>query len=180
VISLTIARKYARAFLGIGQKEGHLEPLGRELDIFNTLLRGNKELRAILFSPFYKPAQRKEIARLAGESLGLSKVSLDLIGLLIERNRMDHFPAIVQAYEGLCDEASNRVRASLVSAEKLSSPLMSEMKKQLESTTGKEVLLSVKEEPSLIGGVVTRIGNIIYDGSLKTQLLKAKENLYKE
>ena len=114
------------------------------------------------------------------KSLGLSKVTLDLIGLLIERNRMDHFPAIVKSYEGLCDEASNRVRASLVSAARLSPPLVMEMKKELESTTGKEVLLSIKEEPSLIGGVVTRIGNIIYDGSLKTQLLKAKENFYKE
>lgn len=180
MISLTIARKYARAFLEIGRKEGHLEALGKELDNFNTLLGENKQLRAILFSPFYKPAQRKEIARQAGVALGLSKVTLDFVGLLIERNRMDHFPAIVQSYEGLCDEVSNRVRACLLSAEKLSSPLVMEMKKQLESTTGKEVLLSAKEEPSLIGGVVTRIGNIIYDGSLKTQLLKAKENLYKE
>lgn len=180
MISLTIARKYARAFLQIGQKEGHLEPLGEELEKFSDLLRGNKQLRAVLFSPFYRPAQRKEIARLAGESMGLSKVTLDLIGLLIERNRMDHFPAIVKSYEGLCDEASNRIRACLVSAARLSPPLVMEMKKELESTTGKEVLLSTKEEPSLIGGVVTRIGNIIYDGSLKTQLLKAKENFYKE
>jgi F-type H+-transporting ATPase subunit delta len=50
----------------------------------------------------------------------------------------------------------------------------------MESSTGKEVILSIQEDPSLIGGVVTKIGNTIYDGSLKTQLLKAKENLYKE
>jgi F-type H+-transporting ATPase subunit delta len=55
-----------------------------------------------------------------------------------------------------------------------------EIKTQMESSTGKEVILSTLEDPSLIGGVVTKIGNIIYDGSLKTQLLKAKENLYKE
>ncbi len=180
MISLTIARKYARAFLEIARKESRLEALGKELDTFNALIRENKELRAILFSPFYKPAQRKEIARLAGESLGLSPVTLEFLGLLIERNRMDHFPAITQAYQNLCDEVSNRVRACLLSAQKLSLPLVGEMKRQLESTTGKEVVLSVKEEPSLIGGVVTRIGNIIYDGSLKTQLLKAQENLYKE
>jgi F-type H+-transporting ATPase subunit delta len=68
----------------------------------------------------------------------------------------------------------------LFSAEKLSPTLASEMKRQLESYTGKEVILSTQEDPALIGGVVTKIGNMIYDGSLRTQLLKAKENLYKE
>jgi F-type H+-transporting ATPase subunit delta len=93
---------------------------------------------------------------------------------------MDHFPAIVKSYEALCDEVSNRLRASLASAEKLPPQLVGEIKTQMESSTGKEVILSTLEDPSLIGGVVTKIGNIIYDGSLKTQLLKAKENLYKE
>jgi F-type H+-transporting ATPase subunit delta len=46
--------------------------------------------------------------------------------------------------------------------------------------TGKEVILSAAKDPSLIGGVLTKVGNVIYDGSLKTQLLKVKENLYKE
>jgi F-type H+-transporting ATPase subunit delta len=68
----------------------------------------------------------------------------------------------------------------VTSAEKLPPVLVSEIQKNLASSTGKEVILSTQEDPSLIGGVVTKIGNIIYDGSLKTQLLKAKENLYKE
>jgi F-type H+-transporting ATPase subunit delta len=58
--------------------------------------------------------------------------------------------------------------------------LLNAIKNQLESSTGSEVILSVEEDPSLIGGVLTRIGNVIYDGSLKTQLAKVKENLHKE
>jgi F-type H+-transporting ATPase subunit delta len=54
------------------------------------------------------------------------------------------------------------------------------IKGQLESRTGKEVILSMEQDPSLIGGAQTRIGNVVYDGSLKTQLAFAKENLYKE
>jgi F-type H+-transporting ATPase subunit delta len=115
-----------------------------------------------------------------GESLGLSKTTLDFLDLLIERDRVDHFPAMVKSYEGLADEVSNRLRASLISAQKLPAPLVGEIKAQLQSSTGKEVILSTQENPSLIGGVITKIGNVIYDGSLKTQLLKAKENLYKE
>jgi F-type H+-transporting ATPase subunit delta len=100
--------------------------------------------------------------------------------LLIDRERMDHFPEIVRSYEGLCDEVSKRIRANLVTALEIPSELVSAIKGQLESMTGKEVILSVAKDPSLIGGVLTKVGNVIYDGSLKTQLLKVKENLYKE
>ena len=180
MISLTIARKYARALLDIGLKEKNHELLGKDLEKLGVLLQENKELRVILFSPFYHAPRRKAIARSIGGPLGLSKATFDFIDLLINRERMDHFPAIVKSYEELSDEVSNRLRASLISAGKLSPPLISEMKRHLESSTGKEVILSTQEDPSLIGGVVTKIGNIIYDGSLKNQLLKAKENLYKE
>jgi F-type H+-transporting ATPase subunit delta len=180
VISLTIARKYAKALLEIGKGEKNHELLGKDLDRLWGLLQENKELRMVLFSPFYPAPRRKAIVRSIGESVGLSKSTLDFVNLLIERDRMDHFPAIVKSYEELCDEVSNRLRASLAFAEKLPSQLVGEIKTQIESSTGKEVILSTLEDPSLIGGVVTKIGNIIYDGSLKTQLLKAKENLYKE
>ncbi len=180
MISLTIARKYARALLEIGLKEKNHELLAKDLEKLAGLLRENKELRAVLFSPFFAAPQRKGIAKIIGESLGLSKETLDFIGLLIDRERMDHFPAIVKSYEELSDQVNNRLRASLISAERLSPPLVSEMKRQLESSTGKEVILSTQQDPALIGGVVTKIGNTIYDGSLKTQLLKAQDNLYKE
>ena len=180
MISLTVARKYAKAFLEIGLQEKNHEILGGDLQKLAGLFQENKELRLVLFSPFYPAPRRKAIARGVGESLGLSRVTLDFLDLLIERDRVDHFPAIVKSYEGLSDEVSNRLRASLISALELPAPLVGEIKAQLESSTGKEVILSSQENPSLIGGVITKIGNIVYDGSLKTQLLKAKENLYKE
>lgn len=180
MISLTIARKYARALLAIGLKEKNHELLGEDLEKLAALLQENKELRLVLFSRFHPVPRRKAIAKSIAESLGLSKTTQDFIDLLIDRERMDHFPAMVKSYEELGDEVSNRLRAVLTSAQKLSPSLVSEMKKQLESSTGKKVILSTEENPSLLGGVVTKIGNIIYDGSLKTQLLKVKENLYKE
>lgn len=180
MISLTIAKKYARALLEIGLEAKNHDLLRKDLENLAALLRENKELRAVLFSHFFPPPKRKAIAKIIGDSLGLSKATQDFIDLLIERERIDHFMAIVKAYEELCDQVSNRLRAQMISAEKLSPSLVAEMKKQLESATGKEVILSTEANPSLIGGVVTKMGNFIYDGSLKTQLLKAKENLYKE
>ena len=180
MISLTLARKYARAFLEIGLQQGNYEGLGKDLEKMAEVLQGNKELRIILASAAYPVATRKTIARTIGKSLALSKSTVDFIDILIERNRMDHFSEIIKSFETLCDVVAKRVRATLVTALALPSELIGEIKKQLESKTGKEVILSMEEDPSLIGGAQTRIGNTIYDGSLKTRLAYIKENLYKE
>jgi len=180
VISLTLARKYARALLEIGLQEGNYEDLGRDLEKMAELLKENKELRIVLASVAYPVATRKEIAKAIGKSLGLLKSIIDFIDILIERDRMDHFSEITKSFETLCDVVAKRIRATLVTARALPPELIGEIKEQLASKTGKEVILSLEEDPSLIGGAQTRIGNIIYDGSIKTQLANVKENLYKE
>lgn len=180
MISLTLARKYARAFLGIGLQGRNYEALGKDLEKMADLLKVNKELKAVLLSSAYPVPTRKAIAKAVSKPLDLSDSTVDFMDLLIDRKRMDHFPEIVRSYESLCDEVSKRIRANLVTALELPSELVSAIKGQLESMTGKEVILSVAKDPSLIGGVLTKVGNVIYDGSLKTQLLKVKENLYKE
>ena len=180
MIHLTVARKYARAFLEIGVKAGNFEILGQELGTLAGLLEGNRELKAILFSAVYPAATQKSIVRAVAEPLGLSPATLDFIALLIDRKRMDHFIEVAKAYEALCDEAANRVRAVLVTAGEISSELIKTIQGRLESSTGKEVILTLKEDPSLMGGAMTKMGNVVYDGSLRTQLQKIRENLYKE
>ena len=180
MISLTLARKYARALLEIGQQKGNYEALGSELQQFNDLLKREKELKTTLLSVAYPMVQRQAIARTIGQSLGFSEKTIDFIALLIDRERMDHFSEIVNSYEDLCDRACNRLRASLISAVRLSPQLVEEVTNQLQASTGKDVILSVEEDTSLIGGAMAKIGHVVYDGSLKTQLLRVKRNLEKE
>jgi F-type H+-transporting ATPase subunit delta len=180
VISLTVSRKYARAFLQIGQKEGTYEVLGQELDQLRDLLQESQELRSVLFSFAYPAPTRKKIVDALAQILRLSKVTVDFLHLLIERERMDHFLEVAKSYQGLCDEVSHRIRATLVAPGDISPNAVGEIQKQMEARTGKKVILSLEHDPSLLGGVLTRIGNVIYDGSLKTQLTRVRENLHKE
>ncbi len=120
MISLTLARKYARAFLEIGLQEGNYEDLGKDLEKMAEVLKENKELRTVLASAAYPVATRKAIAKTIGESLGLSKSTVDFINILIERDRMDHFREITKSYESLCDVVAKRIRATLVTAMSLS------------------------------------------------------------
>jgi F-type H+-transporting ATPase subunit delta len=180
VISLTVSRKYARAFLQIGRKDGNFEILGQELDRLQDLIQESKELRSILFSRSFPGLTRKKIAGALAQSLGFSRITVDFINLLIDRDRMDHFSEIAKSYRAFGDEVANRIRATLVAPGDLSPGRVEEIRMQFATQTGKEVILSVEQDPSLLGGVLTKIGNVIYDGSLKTQLAKVRENLYKE
>ena len=180
MISLIIAKKYAKALLGIGLKDKNYEALGEDLNKMADLLRENKELRVVLQSAAFPKPTRKVIARKTGERLGLAKTTIGFIDLLIHRQRMDHFSMITKAYGDLCDEVAGRTRATLVTPMELPSSLVQEIKSQMEALTGKEVILSSEKDPSLIGGFLTKISNVVYDGSLKAQIAKLRGNLYTE
>lgn len=180
MISLTIAKKYAKALLEIGLKDGNYEALGQDLNRMAVLLRESRELRAVLWSPALPKPNRKAIARKIAERLGLAVTTIKFIELLIQKKRIDLFFQITKAYADRCDEVAGRSRATLMTPVEFPSVLVQGIKSQLESSTGKEVILSLGRDPSLIGGFWAKIGNVVYDGSLKAQLARLQENLYKE
>jgi F-type H+-transporting ATPase subunit delta len=180
MISLTIAKKYAKALLEIGLKDGNYETLGLDLNKMADLLKQSKELRVALWSPAFPKPTRKAIGRKIGARLGLATTTIKFIELLIQKKRIDLFFEIAKVYRDRCDEVAGRTRATLVTPLELSSGLVQEIKNHMEFLTGKEVILSLEKDPSLIGGFLTKIGNVVYDGSLKAQIAKLQENLYKE
>ncbi len=180
MVSLTIAKKYAKALLEIGLQDGNYEALGQDLNKMSDLLRESKELRVALWSAAFPKPTRKAIARKISERLGLAPTTLKFIELLIQRKRTDLFSEITKSYRNLCDEVAGRTRTTLVTPLELPPGLVQAIKSQIEYLTGKEVLLSLEKDPSLIGGFLTKIGNVVYDGSLKAQIAKLQENLYRE
>ncbi len=180
MLSPTIAKKYARALFQVGQAEAIQDNLLRELEKVTNLLQENKGLERILLSPAFPIRKRKQIAEAVFSRLGLSKHLLLLLDVLLENKRLRLLQDIFQAYQDILDEAANRIRATLVTPGQLPPELVRAIKDQLELQTGKEVLLNVRLDPSLIGGVLVRIGDEIYDGTLKSQLLNLKEELYKD
>ncbi len=180
MVSLIVAKRYAKALLKIGLKDANYELLGQELNTFIDLLKESKELRGVLRSVAFPRHTRMAIGKNISERLALSTTIVRFIELLIQRKRMDHLFEIARAYRDLCDEVYGRTRATLATSRELPPGLVQEIKGLTESLTGKEVILSLEEDPSLIGGVLMKIGNVIYDGSLKAQIGKLQDTLYKE
>ena len=177
---LTIAKKYAKALLEIGLQDGNYETLGEDLNKMADLLGKSKDLRIALRSPAFAKSARKTIARKVGERLGLAATTVKFIELLIHRKRIDHFSMITKTYRDLGDEVAGHTRVTLATPLEIPPGLAQEVKSLIEAMTGKEVILSIEKDPSLIGGVLMKNGNVVYDGSLKAQIAKLKRDLYKE
>jgi F-type H+-transporting ATPase subunit delta len=175
--NLTIARRYARALLLIGKEDGQTEKYRAELAGFAGLLAREKNLEQALINPLYNAAGREKVLKSIVAKLTLSGVMRSFLTLLFAKGRFAYLGSINDFYQRLADELKNIARASLVSATGLSSETVEKIRLALSKKTGKDIILKVEQDPSLIGGIVTRIGDLVLDGSIKTQLLNMKESL---
>ncbi len=179
MINNAIARRYAKALVQLGSESGLIERFSQELKVVDGLVSGNAELRAALGNPAFTAEQKKQIMKELVVKLGSSELVANFLLLLVDKNRVVFLPQIVQTYEKLADEQSGIVRPQITSAFALDDAQVAAIKTALEQKTGKKVLPQVGVDSSLIGGVVTQIGDIAYDSSVKTQLAQIHDILQK-
>ena len=175
--NLAIARRYAKALLLIGKEDGQAESYRDELALVAGLVEQEKALDQALTNPLYDAEARKKVLLTVIEKLGLSKVMSSFMVLLFDKRRIGFIGPINDFYQRMADELRNVARASLVSATELTSETVDKIRGALSARTGKDIVLEVNQDPALIGGIVTRIGDLVLDGSIKTQLLNMRETL---
>ncbi|WP_373497915.1 ATP synthase F1 subunit delta [Desulfococcus sp.] len=175
--NLAVSRRYAKALLLIGKEDGQAELYRAQLGEFSKLISQNKQLEQAFTNPLYDTEGRKRVLLAVIELLDLSKIVKAFLLLLFDKGRIGLLDSINDFYQKLADEFKGVALASLVSATELSSEAIEKIRESLSKVTGKEVKLEVKQDPELIGGVVTRIGDLVLDGSVRTQLLNMRESL---
>ena len=175
--NLVIARRYAKALLLIGKEDGNTELYREELAGVSDLVERETALEQAINNPLYNADGRKKVLETIIAKLGLSAVMQSFLTLLFDKRRLIHLSSINDFYQKLADELKGISRASLVSATALSSETVEKIRASLSEKTGKEIILDVEEDAGLIGGIVTRIGDLVLDGSIKTQLLNMRESL---
>lgn len=175
--NLAIGRRYAKALLLIGKEDGQTETYRQELQLVSELIEENATLERAINNPLYAIEDRKKVLEMIIEKLQLTRVITSFLLLLFNKNRIKFINEINEYYQKLADELKGVVRASLVSAADLSSETVDKIREALSKKVGKDVILEVEQDSELIGGIVTRIGDLVLDGSIKTQLLSMKESL---
>src|SRR2546425_3744098 len=174
----TAATRYARALLEVAVKEKvDLDRVERELASVVDLFTQHKALAQALLNPAV-PMPRKRAAMDALMARGqLLPIVSKLFILLAERDRLVLLPDLLQSYRDRLLDHRNIVRAEITTTTPLAADRVKAIEASLARAIGRTVTLSAKVDPAIIGGVVTRIGSTIYDGSVTRQLEKMRERL---
>jgi F-type H+-transporting ATPase subunit delta len=172
-----IGKRYAKALFQLASDAHAVEAVTRDLHDFAQSWESNRELRAVFENPSVSQKNRAEILRELARASGMQAHTRDLLLLLSDRQRLRHVPEVAESFAAMAEARSGKVRAEVVSASPLAPAYVAELERVLRAVTGKEVVIAHTVDPSLIGGLVTRIGDQVFDGSIKSRLSELKSEL---
>lgn len=176
----TSAARYARALFDVALEQADIAQVDRDLASAVATITENPELGQVLTNPRVPEGARSQIVAEIAAKLGLTPPVAKLLTLIGERNRLDLLPEVAAVFRELLLAHQNIVEATVTSALPLSPETVSAVQAGLSEATGKRVEMKVSVDPSLLGGVVARVGSTVYDGSVRTQLKKMRDRLVAE
>jgi F-type H+-transporting ATPase subunit delta len=177
VIAANISRRYAKAVLELASETSEVDAVAGELTRAAQAYEGSVELQRVMGDPLVPHVSKKAILVDLAAALSLGPVARSTMLLLGDRRRLRLLPEVAQLLGEMNDVKKGVVRAEVTSAVNLPDAFYARLKTQLETMTKKTVVLDKKTDPALIGGIVTRIGDQVFDGSIRTRLASLKNAL---
>ena len=172
-----VARRYAQAVLELGVEQGTLEKLVEELGTVAAAWSTSNDLRNAIENPLVAHAAKRAVMGELCDQIGASPTTRNVLQLLVDRRRAKALPYVAQYLRELADARKGIVRAEVTTAAPLGDAYYARLQAQLEKMTGQKVVVDKRTDPSLVAGVVTRIGDRIFDGSLRTRLQSLRDAL---
>jgi F-type H+-transporting ATPase subunit delta len=173
------ARRYANALFSLAREESKVTEVREELSALSDLFETNEELRSALLTPLHPVKERKAALQAIAQKMELSGLLKNFYAFLADRRRLVNFAGIRDEYERLADEASGLLTAEVVSSRPLDERRKDRLRRALSERTGREVKLEIHVDPELIGGAIAKVGDLVFDGSLRTQLSQLSASLTK-
>ena len=172
-----LAKRYAKALFQVGKGENALDDFSAALADMAKLYTDIPEVADGLTNPLYPQDVREKVMEKLVEAMKVSDLMANFFNLLVQKRRADVLPDIAEVFQALVDNERNMCQGTVVSATKISAKLNEKIKATLEKITGKQVVVTNEIDPSIIGGIVARVGDLLLDGSIKTQLHGLKESI---
>ena len=172
-----LARRYAKAILDVAKEADSLDAVGRGLDEFGETWTESRELRMLFESPEIGAADRIRVLEAIASRMGLPQSVSRLLALLSDRRRMRFVPDVIAAFRTLSESEAGTARVEVITATAMSDAYYGEIERAIEAASGRKVVLERKEDPSILGGVITRMAGRVLDGSLRTRLAELSDQL---
>jgi F-type H+-transporting ATPase subunit delta len=172
-----IARRYGAALADVVLNSGETDIVKTELTQWATMIDSNAVLSDVFDNPAMPHAQKEKVLESLIARVRPSKTVGNFLRILLKNGRLSAISAINERFSAELEERSGVVTAEVISARELPVNERTELRSQLEKLTGKTVNMDFHIDENIIGGVVTRIGSTVYDGSVRTKLDLLKEQL---
>lgn len=173
----TIARRYATALADVVLASNEADTVKNEIAIWSTMLGANAELANLFSNPTVLHVSKEKVLEQLIAKSSPSKTTANFLRVLLQNGRLADLPQINERFVSVLNERHNLVSAEIIAARELPAAEKSEFEQSLAKLTGKKVNVSYVINEDIIGGVVTRIGSTVYDGSVKTKLENLREQL---
>ncbi|MFC7537536.1 F0F1 ATP synthase subunit delta [Sphingomonas sp. GCM10030256] len=169
-IRASLAGRYASALFDLARDERQIDSVSRSLDTLKSALAESADLKALTTSPLVgRDSAAKGMAATAG-SLGLDQTTANFLGVLARNGRLRQLPDIVRLFGRLAAEHRGETTAEVTSARPLDDEQVAALKAQLRTRVGRDVTLDARVDPSILGGIVVRLGSQMIDASIRTKL----------
>jgi len=173
----TVARRYALALADVVTKTNETNSVQAELKSWEQLINSNADLQTAFRNPAISQANKEKVLESLIAKTQSTKTTANFLRVLLRNSRLTEIGEINEKFSSVLEERSGVISAQITSARPLSEDVKAEMKMSLEKMTNKTVNLNFETDETLIGGVVTRLGSTVYDGSVRTQLEELKQQM---
>jgi F-type H+-transporting ATPase subunit delta len=179
MITGSLARRYAKAIFQIGDAQKNLDKLGADLETLSRAMKTSPELVDVLSNPAVRRSDRRKVLDALLQRIGATPTSLNVVRLLLDHERLGSLESISRELNAMIEAKAGKVTAEVTSAVDLTPAQLTQLTKTLETLSGKKVVIEKKKDPALLGGVVAKVGDLVYDGSVRTQLRALRDELGK-
>ena len=171
-----VAKRYSKALFQLGDEENKLEQLEKDFAQIENLLKESEEFRTFITNPLISEIEKaKIITELFKDKL--SDTGYNFLQLLTNKKRSSILPDVIEQFHLMLLQYRNILKGELVSVVDLSDTQVEQIKANIEKMTGKSVLFEKSLDPSIIGGFIVKVEDIIIDNSIRFQLNKLRERL---
>jgi F-type H+-transporting ATPase subunit delta len=179
LIRTRVAKRYTRALFELAEEAGQIPEVGADLQGLSDIIQAEETLRTALLSPLLSRSARAQVMSAVLEAAQPQAIVTNFLQVLLDARKLPCLPDIVAEYNRLADEGSGKVHGEAITALPLPPDAVAALAKALSAALKKEVILEARQDADILGGVVARVGNLVFDGSLRTQLQRMKDNLIK-
>jgi F-type H+-transporting ATPase subunit delta len=176
-LNSAVASRYAAALVEVALEQGNADQIKADLASFTDAFLSSADLRNFLESPAASAEQKRKVIEVLASRMNLTMASRNFIFLLVDHQRTETLREVQQAFQSELNERLGIAEAHVSSARELSAAEKRELTSALERRTGKKIEARFHRDESLLGGAVVRVGSTVYDGSVREQLTRLRQQL---